>query len=113
MEKFGNGQGTQCLRKNSPDKLTPAMAQIVLRKTTKENMAYPEVSEVLKKYSYKDDNCGSLDTVVQAQRLTGDLDKALQGGGFAVKGCTSNKVPTNRENQEWGLMFQEEVLGVI
>jgi len=89
------------------------MAQIVLRKTGEENRAYPEVSEVLTKYSYKADNCGSVDTVAQAQRLTGDLDKVLQGGGFAVKDCTSNKVLTNRENQEWGLMFQEEVLGVI
>jgi len=67
------------------------------------------VSEVLTKY----DICGSVDTVAHAKKLTGDPDKVLQGGGFAVKGCTSNKVLTNRENLEWGLMFQEEVLGGI
>ena len=50
--------------------------------------------------------------------MTGDLDKVLESGGFAVKGWTSNKVLTNTENQERGFkMFQEEVeekvLGVI
>lgn len=76
------------------------------------------MAEVLIKNSYTDETCGSVDTVAQAQRLTGDLDKVPKSGGFAVKGWLSNKVLTNTENQERGFkMFQEEVeemvLGII
>ena len=65
-----------------------------------------------------DDICGSIDTVAQAQKLTEDLDKVLESGGFGVKGWKSNKSLTKRENQEMGFkMFQEDVeekvLGVI
>ncbi|PFX11262.1 hypothetical protein AWC38_SpisGene25124, partial [Stylophora pistillata] len=65
-----------------------------------------------------DDICGSVDTVVQAQKLTGDVDKVLESRGFAMKGWTFNKVLINTENQEKGFnIFQEEVeekvLGVI
>ncbi|PFX31942.1 hypothetical protein AWC38_SpisGene3228 [Stylophora pistillata] len=93
------------------DKPAPAMAQIALRKTAEENKKdYPEAAEVLTKNSYMDDICGSVDTVVQAQKLTGDLDKVLESEGFAVKGWTSNKVLINTENQERGFkVFQEEV----
>ena len=57
-----------------------------------------------------DDICGSVDTVTQAQKLRGDLDKVLESGGFGVKGWTSNKVLTKAENQEKGLkVFQKEV----
>ena len=101
------------------DKPAPAMAQIALRKTAEENKKdCPEAAEVLSKNSYMDDICGSVDTVVQAQKLTEDLDKVLESGGFGVKGWTSNKVLTKRENQEKKFkMFQEDVeekvLGVI
>lgn len=101
------------------DKPAPAMAQIALRKTAEENKKdYPEAAEVLTKNSNMDDICGSVDTVMQAQKLTRDLDKVLESGGFAVKGWTSNKVLINAENQEKGFkIFQEEVeekvLGVI
>lgn len=93
------------------DKPAPAMAQIALRKTTEENRKdYPEAAEVLTKNSYMDDICSSVDTVMQAQKLTGDLDKVLESGGFAVKGWTSNKALINAENQERGFkIFQEEV----
>ena len=47
---------------------------------------------------------------MQAQKLTGDLDKVLESGGFGVKGWTSNKVLTKSEDQERGLkVFQKEV----
>ena len=101
------------------DKPAPAMAQIALRKTAEENKKdYPEAAEVLTKNSYMDDICGSVDTVAQAQKLTRDLDKVLESGGFGVKGWTSNKLLTKTENQENEFkMFQEEVeekvLGVI
>ena len=101
------------------DKPAPAMAQIALRKTAEENKKdYPEAAEVLIKNSYMDDICGSVDTVAQAQKLTRDLDKVLDSGGFGVKGWTSNKLLTKTENQENEFkMFQEEVeekvLGVI
>ena len=67
------------------DKPAPAMAQIALRKTAEENKKdYPEAAEVLSKNSYMDDICGSVDTVAQAQKLTEDLDKVLESGGFGV-----------------------------
>ena len=53
---------------------------------------------MLPKNSYMDDICGSVDTVVQAQELTKDLDKVLENGGFGVKCWTSNKVLAKREN---------------
>ena len=77
------------------------------------------MAEVLTRNSYIDDICASVDTVAQAQKLTGDLDKVPKSsGGFAVNGWTSNKVLTNGENQERGFkMFQEEfketVLGIF
>ena len=99
------------------DKPAPAMAQIALRKTAEENKKdYPEAAEVLSKNSYMDDICGSVDTVVQAQKLTQDLDKVLESGGFGVKGWTSNKVLTKSQEKKFK-MFQEDVeekvLGVI
>ena len=100
-------------------KPAPAMAQTALRKTAEENKNdYPEAAEALTKNSYMDDICGSVDTVMQAQKLTGDLDKVLESGGFGVKGWTSNKVLTKAEDQERGLkVFQKEVeekvLGVV
>jgi len=95
-----------------------AYHQIALRKTAEENKDYPEAAQVLTNSSYMDDICGSVDTVVQAQKLTADLDKVLESGGFVVKGWMSNKVLTKRENQEKKFkMFQEDVeekmLGVI
>ena len=101
------------------DKPAPAMAQTALRKTAEENKNdYPEAAEALTKNSYMDDICGSVDTVMQAQKLTGDLDKVLESGGFGVKGWTSNKALTKAEDQERGLkVFQKEVeekvLGVV
>ena len=101
------------------DKPVPALAQIALRKTTEENKNdYPEAAEVLRKNLYMDDVCGSIDTVAQTQKLTEDLDKVLESGGFGMKGWMSNKSLTKRENQKKGFkMFQEDVeekvLGVI
>ena len=46
------------------------------------------MAEVLIKNCYMDDICGSVDTVAQAQKLTGDVDKVPKSGGFAVKGWT-------------------------
>jgi len=52
----------------------------------------PEAAEVLTKNSCMEVIFGSVDTVAQAQKLTGDFDKLLESGGFGVKGWTSNKV---------------------
>ena len=69
------------------DKPAPAIAQIALRKTAEENKKdYPEAVEVLSKNLCMDDICGSVDTVAQALKLTEDLDKVLESGGFGVKG---------------------------
>ena len=83
------------------EKPAPAMAQIAVRKTAEEKMKdYQEMAELLTKNSYVDDICGSIDTVAQALKLTGDLDKVLESEGFAVKGWTLKKVLINIENQE-------------
>ena len=69
------------------DKSAPAMAQIALRETAEENKNdYPEAASTLTKNSYNHDICDSVDTVMQAQKLTGNLDKVLASGGFGVKG---------------------------
>ena len=94
------------------------MMQITLRKTAEGNNDYPEAAETLTKNSYLDNICDSVDTMAQAQKLTGDLDKVLASRGFDVKGWRTNKVLMKTENQEKGLkMFQEEieekVLGMV
>ena len=45
-----------------------------------------------------DDICDSVDTAEQAQRLTSDLDKVLEKGGFNVKGWISNEDLLNEES---------------
>ena len=81
------------------------MAQIAVRKTAEEKMKdYQETAELLTKNSYVDGIWGSIDTVAQAQKLTGDLDKLLESEGFAVKGWTLKKVLINLENQERGFI---------
>ena len=74
------------------DKPAPAMAQIAWRKTADENQdSYPEAAISLKKNSYMDDICDSVKTVEQAKKLTKDLDKVLETGGFQVKCWVSNE----------------------
>ncbi|XP_028412195.1 uncharacterized protein LOC114535018 [Dendronephthya gigantea] len=74
------------------DKPAPAMAQIALRKTADENRdSYPEAAESLKKNSYMDDICDSVKSVEEAKKLTTDLDRVLETGGFHVKGWISNE----------------------
>ena len=69
------------------EKPAPAMAQIAVKKN-----------------SGRESDFGSIDTVAQGQKLTGDLDKVLESEGFAVKGWTLKKVLTNIENQERGFI---------
>lgn len=68
------------------DKPAPTMRQITLRKTPEENNKYREAANTLTKKSYMDDICDSVDTMIQAQKLRGDLDKVLASGGFDLKG---------------------------
>jgi len=63
---------------------------------------YPEAAETLIKNSYMDDICDPVDTVKQAKKLTQEIDKVLESGGFAVKGWTSNKAFTEMQNLERG-----------
>ena len=44
--------------------------------------------------------CESVNTRNEAQRLTKDIDKVLQSGGFKVKGWTSNKELIENEHKE-------------
>ena len=89
----------------------PGVGSNCVKKTADENKKdYPEAAEMLANNSYMDDISGFVDTVAQAQKLTEDLDKVLESGGFGMKGWTSNKVLTKRENQEKKFkMFQEDV----
>ena len=67
-------------------KPAPAMAQIVLRKTSQENKAdYPDAVEVLTNNVYIDDICKTKDTVKEARKLTENIDRVLKTGGFNVK----------------------------
>ena len=102
------------------DKPAPAMAQTALRKTAEEKRdEYPEAVETLIKNSYMDDICDSVDTVKQAKKLTQDIDKVLESGGFAVKGWTSNKAFTETQNLEIGFKTPQaerearRVLGLV
>ena len=101
------------------DKPAPAMAQTALRKTAEEKRdEYPEAAETLIKNSYMDDICDSVDTVKQAKKLTQDIDKVLESGGFAVKGWTSNKAFTETQNLEIGFKTPQaeregRVLGLV
>ena len=54
------------------------------------------------KNSYMDDICDSVDTVKQAKKITQNIDKVLESGGFAVKGWTSNKAFTETQNLKIG-----------
>ena len=81
------------------DTPAPAMAQTALRKTAEEKRdEYPEAAETLTKNSYMDD----IDTVKQAEKLTQDIDKVHESGGFALKGWTSKKAFTETQNLERG-----------
>ena len=101
------------------DKPAPAMAETALRKTAEEKRGeYPEAAETLIKNSYMDDICDSVDTVKQAKKLTQDIGKVLESGGFAVKGWTSNKDFTETQNLERGFKTPQEeregrVLGLV
>ena len=102
------------------DKPAPAMAQIALRKTAQENKPdYPEAADVLTNNVYMDDICESKDTVEEAIKLTEDVDKVLDTGGFKVKEWISNEVftekPSNKAERETNLLQgdEEKVLGTI
>ena len=101
------------------DKPAPAMAQTALRKTAKEKRdEYPEAAETLIKNSFMDDICDSVDTVNQAKKLTQDIDKVLECGGFSVKGWTSNEAFTETPNLERGFKTPQaeregRVLGLV
>ena len=50
------------------DKPAPAMAQIALKRTAKENKSgYPEAADVLQKNTYVDDICDSVNTVTESK----------------------------------------------
>ena len=104
------------------DKPAPAMAQIALKKTGQENEeCFPEAAKVIERSTYMDDICESVNTRNEAQRLTKDIDKVLQSGGFKVKGWTSNKELIENEHKEVDrestVSFQEniteKVLGIV
>lgn len=66
-----------------------------------------------------DDICDSVDTVMEAEQQTEDIDTVLEKGGFRVKGWISNKPfrsPSQNEKMDMATMFQgsveENVLGI-
>ena len=74
------------------DRPAPAMAQIALRKTDeKGETSHPHASQVLKNNTYMDDICDSVSSVLEAQKLTKDLDDVVEKGGFKVKEWLSNE----------------------
>ena len=74
------------------DKPTPAMAQIALQKTADEGESInQEAAKTIKDNTYMDDILDSLNTTEDAKKLTSDVDKILEKGGFKVEGWLSNK----------------------
>ena len=91
------------------DKPVPAMALTALRKRAEEKRdEYPEAAKTPTKNCYTDDICDSVDTVKQAKKLTHDIDKVLESGGFAVKGWTLNKAFTETQNLKGGFKAPQE-----
>lgn len=73
------------------DKPAPAMAQIVLQKTATEfESDYPLECNIIKKNSYMDDICHSLDSKELAEAVMKNIDFILRSGGFTVKEWISN-----------------------
>ncbi|KAK3699224.1 hypothetical protein QZH41_002094, partial [Actinostola sp. cb2023] len=102
------------------DKPAPAMAQIALRKTAEEGEdSYPEAAQKLKRNTYMDDICESVHTAEKAEKMTKELDKVLENGGFKVKGWTSNKElsdASSPQDQEIKILqgsSEEKILGVL
>jgi len=102
------------------DKPAPAMAQIALRKTAEEGEdSYPEAAQTLKRNTYMDDICESVHTAEKAEKMTKELDKVLENGGFKVKGWTSNKElsdASSPQDQEIKILqgsSEEKILGVL
>ena len=74
------------------DKPAPAMAQIALQKTADEGESInPEAAKTIKDNTYMDDILDSVNTTEDAKKLTSDVDKILEKGGFTVKGWLLNK----------------------
>ncbi|KAK3739287.1 hypothetical protein QZH41_007134 [Actinostola sp. cb2023] len=102
------------------DKPAPAMAQIALRKTAEKGEdSYPEAAHKLKRNTYMDDICESVHTAEKAEKMTKELDKVLENGGFKVKGWTSNKElsdASSPQDQEIKILqgsSEEKILGVL
>ena len=69
------------------DKPAPAMAQIALQKTADEGESInPEAARTIKDNIYMDDILDSVNTKEEAKKLTSDVDRILEKGGFKVEG---------------------------
>ena len=106
------------------DKPAPAMAQTALRKTADEGKSCcPDAARVLKENTYMDDICDSVHSVEQAIKLTGEIDKVLQKGGFHVKEWLSNQPlvegknsRTDEKESEMKMLqgsAEEKILGTV
>ena len=98
------------------DRPSPTMAIVALRNTAELNAAYePKAAESIINNSYMDDICDSVDTPIEADKLTNAIDNVLANGGFEVKEWTSN-ASKQQPSQEISIDEEEEsekVLGVI
>ncbi len=82
------------------DKPAPAMAQIALQKTAEEGESInPEAARTIKDNTYMDDILDSVNTKEEARKLTSDVDRILEKGGFKVKGWRSNKDLNDRNTE--------------
>ncbi len=82
------------------DKPAPVMAQIALQKTAEEGESInPEAARTIKDSTYMDDILDSVNTKEEARKLTSDVDRILEKGGFKVKGWRSNKDLNDRNTE--------------
>lgn len=68
------------------DKPSGCIALVCLRKTAEENMdSFPNAAETIKKQSYVDDICESVNSMEEAVNTCQDINQVLSTGGFKIK----------------------------
>ncbi|KAJ8039643.1 hypothetical protein HOLleu_13705 [Holothuria leucospilota] len=101
------------------DKPATAMALTALKMTAKESEdLYPKAADVLMRDTYVDDVCTSVKTVEEGLKLTDDIDKVLNKGGFRIKEWTlsaeskDSKTGEKKSRSLGNKEREEKVLGV-
>ena len=94
------------------DKPAPAMALTALRKSAESGKDdYPEASDNIKRNSYMDDICCSVNTSSQAIQLSTEIDQILNRHGFTIKKWIFNEISESKQPANES-KDKEKVLGL-